>query len=332
MTSKPIFISHAILNKDLADILVDLFETGIGVDDSQIFCSSLEGMNIPSGVDFVQFIKSQIEKPKIVVMLLTKEYFNSPFCLCELGASWAMSHKMIPLLVPPLDYKDAKAVLLGKQLLKINDKDHLNQMTDEVIKILNIKGKKVARWESQRRKFLKGLKSYLKGYKPIFSVTESNYNELKENYDDVLEELELCEDQKDDLEETIEKLKKTKNKEEVNSILVAHMDIFEQFEALSQAANESMSGLPSVVKEALFYHFRGDQIDAIGIGKEALWDDLKDADEDGYIEYNEEGVSLVEENIEVEEALHALNELQSFINSDEISEIEELYKENPNVA
>jgi len=125
MASKAIFISHAVANKELADKLVDLLETGIGISDSDIFCSSLESLGIPSGTNFVNFIHKQISKPKVVILLLTPEYFNSSFCLCELGASWILSHNIIPLLVPPLEYFDVKAVLTGVQVHKIDQKSDL---------------------------------------------------------------------------------------------------------------------------------------------------------------------------------------------------------------
>lgn len=83
--SKPVFISHAVANRELADRLVDLFETGVGIPDGDIFCSSLQGMGIPSGVNFADFIRGQIRDPRVVVLVLSQEYFNSQFCVCELG-------------------------------------------------------------------------------------------------------------------------------------------------------------------------------------------------------------------------------------------------------
>ena len=74
-TSKAIFISHAVSNKKLAEMLVDLFETGIGISDSDVFCSSLEGLGIPSGKNFIDFIRNQIKEPKVVILLLTQDYF-----------------------------------------------------------------------------------------------------------------------------------------------------------------------------------------------------------------------------------------------------------------
>jgi len=112
---KKIFISHAVKDKKLADSLVDLFQTGMDIKSRDIFCSSLEGLGIPSGSNFIEHIKSQLQSPEVVVALLSPNYFESQFCICELGATWAMSHELIPILVPPASYKDLKGVLLPTQ-------------------------------------------------------------------------------------------------------------------------------------------------------------------------------------------------------------------------
>lgn len=179
MPSKAIFISHAVPNKKLADKLVDLLETGIGISDPDIFCSSLESLGIPSGTNFIDFIRKQISNPKVVILLLTPEYFKSSFCLCELGASWILSHKIIPLLVPPLAYSDVKAVLDGVQVRKIDQKNDLNEMQSELISALNTKGKSFTRWEGQRDKFLEGLSVYLKSYTPSKSILKEDFESIE---------------------------------------------------------------------------------------------------------------------------------------------------------
>ncbi len=114
--SKSVFISHAVRDKALVKEIVDLIEDGMGVPEDEIFCSSLKGYGIPSGKNFVTYIKEQLIEPKVVVLVLTPAYFESRFCLSELGAAWVKSHEIFPILVPPLQYDDVKDVLLGRQL------------------------------------------------------------------------------------------------------------------------------------------------------------------------------------------------------------------------
>ena len=134
--SKAIFISHASADKLLADALVDLLQIGCAVPRSEILCTSLEGMRIPNGKNFREFLKEQIQNPKLVILLLTKNYFVSEFCLCEMGASWGMELDVYPLLVSPLKYDDVKGVFGDRILQSIIDDQNLDALHDKLIKIV----------------------------------------------------------------------------------------------------------------------------------------------------------------------------------------------------
>ena len=104
MTKKiRVFVSHAAPDKALVDEVVDLFQLTINVPTDEIFCSSLEGMDIPPGKSFLDYIKEQIQSPEVVVVRLTPNYLASLLCLAErrdLGAD----SQHAPILVPPLTY------------------------------------------------------------------------------------------------------------------------------------------------------------------------------------------------------------------------------------
>ena len=67
---------------------MDLLHAGVGVHPNDIFCSSLPGMDIPTGAAFVGHIKSQVTHPELVLMIITPAFLKSPFCSHEVGASW----------------------------------------------------------------------------------------------------------------------------------------------------------------------------------------------------------------------------------------------------
>jgi hypothetical protein len=151
--AKPIFVSHAQADAALVDDLVDaLVSSGVAAVDD-IFCSSLEGMGIPAGQSFVGFIKGQLTGCKLVVVVLTPKFYASKFCLCELGAVWALSGDFFPLLVPPLTYSDLEAVLVGVHAEKIGDKKSLNELKDRISKALG-NTPNSARWEKKRDEFI----------------------------------------------------------------------------------------------------------------------------------------------------------------------------------
>lgn len=110
-----LFISHAASDEDLVEDLTDLLNTGIGLGPDDIFCSSLPGMSIPTGANFVDYIKSQVSKPEMVLIIISKDFLRSQFCSAEAGVTWALSLPIFPLLVPPVTFADVKGVLAGVQ-------------------------------------------------------------------------------------------------------------------------------------------------------------------------------------------------------------------------
>ncbi len=154
MSTKRIFVSHAVKDKKLADMLVDLLTACGAVTPGEVFCTSLEGLGVPAGNDFLDVIKSELQEPDLVISLISSNYLQSQFCLCELGATWAMSHNNLPLLVPPLTYEDLSSVISTKQAILLNDSSALNGMMDEVLELLEKDEINQSRWEAKRNEFI----------------------------------------------------------------------------------------------------------------------------------------------------------------------------------
>ncbi|MCB9951396.1 MAG: toll/interleukin-1 receptor domain-containing protein [Planctomycetaceae bacterium] len=154
-----IFVSHAAKDAKLVESFVDLLQLGVNVHPDDVFCSSLPGMNIPSGVAFANHIKSQIASPEIVLLLISPEFLKSQFCNNEVGASWALSLPIYPFLVPPVGYGDVRGVLDGVQVSKLDDKEKLNDLRDDLTEKLNLRAFRTSHWERKRDRFLSILSS-----------------------------------------------------------------------------------------------------------------------------------------------------------------------------
>jgi len=155
---KPIFVSHAHDDKELVDAFVDLLVVGAGVRRDDIFCTSLEKMGVPPGENFVQFIKSQIQSPRIVLMVITRNYLQSRFCLCEMGACWALSHKGIPLLVDPIGFEDLDGVITATQAVKLSDSLAMSELKDFIAEQLGL-SVNTPIWERKRDAFIEAFAS-----------------------------------------------------------------------------------------------------------------------------------------------------------------------------
>lgn len=250
--SREIFVSHAVKDKPLADALVDLLQLGLNVDSERIFCSSLEGLGIPSGANFVDHIKKEIQSPKAVIALISRNYLASQFCLCELGATWAMSHQMFPLLVPPLAYADVQGVMTALQLTKVDHKDGLNQLRDQLQAVLPSKGAATARWENKRDKFLNGLPAILTAIPQPESVSAAEHDKVKQDYEEAKATIGELEDHLEQRETLITELSAAKDKVEVARIKTAHSSASDTLNMLEKELARTLKDVPRTVAFLVF--------------------------------------------------------------------------------
>ncbi len=318
--SKPLFISHAVADRQLVSALVEFLEDGIGVPENEIFCSSLKGKGIPAGKRFVEYIKDQISGPKIVILLLTNNYYESNFCLSELGAAWVKSHDIYPILVPPLTYGDVKDVLLGTQVTKIADSIQLNELRETLAEKLGFKLKSGFKWDAKRDLFLENIsKIILKLPKPK-KVDRAEYEKLVSKNKEYLEGLKEYEEEVTALKSLIEKIKKSKDKSEVSAILLADAGEQEIYNELLADTQAHLNELPTIAVYMLFKHFSGEsQVIFNAFEERDKLDDASQAVDDGYLIHNGESFELNHDDPSISEAIDQLSKTNEFLET-EISE------------
>ena len=215
--SKSVFVSHAAKDEPLVAALVVLIEDGLGVPEDEIFCSSLQGFGIPPGENFVSYMREQIFEPKIVVLVLSKNYFASHFCLSELGAAWVKGHKIFPILVDPLEYGDVKDVLLGTQVIKVGNDIQYNGLR-ESLQALGLAPKSDTKWDTKRRAFINKLSELLAQLPEPVLVDSAAHNAALEKLEQYQEELLRYEEQADQLKRQIALLEAAKDADAVKKI------------------------------------------------------------------------------------------------------------------
>lgn len=231
--SKSVFISHAVRDKAIVEHLVDLIEDGIGVPENEIFCSSLDGYGIPTGDNFITYIKSQMQQPQIVILLLTPSYFESYFCVSELGAAWVKSHKVFPILVPPLSYDAIKDVLTGTQAININDDIKYHELKEHLVESIKFKPKSAIKWETKRRAFLKNIEGPLKDIAIPSEISKEEYEIVCKSLQEAESELDNYEEELSKLKSYVKKLEVAKDKNEVEELKQQHNStgITDEFES-----------------------------------------------------------------------------------------------------
>lgn len=156
-----IFISHATNDKEYVAKLVDLLD-GMGLDQTQVFCSSLPGYDIPVGKDIFDYLREQFQNFELHVFLIhSKNYYKSAASLNEMGAAWVLRNNCTSFLLPGFNFEDMIGAINGKSIaIKLDNdetelKDKLNQMYDIVIDEFGLTKKAAVVWEAKRDRFIK---------------------------------------------------------------------------------------------------------------------------------------------------------------------------------
>ena len=158
-----IFISHREKDEDQVAAFVELLHV-IGIprktsqdSESIIFCTSHPEGYIKNGERNLDKIRDMINTDKHVFYILwyTDRYFESPACLNEAGAIWAMKKKYQEILMPNFDENKING-LLDKQPVwfKTDNKARLNTFKEQIEAMFGLIPIDFNVWESARDKFI----------------------------------------------------------------------------------------------------------------------------------------------------------------------------------
>jgi len=161
--SSKIFISHATIDKGYVSILVDLLED-IGLNENQIFCSSVSGYDIPLGEDIYEYLFQQFKDYELhVIFVLSDNYYNSVACMNEMGAAWVLQSKYNTILLPGFEFKEIKGAINPRKIaLKLDNemidiKEKLGQLKNRLIAEFGLHTITDVRWEQKREKFINAI-------------------------------------------------------------------------------------------------------------------------------------------------------------------------------
>ena len=155
-----IFISHSSKDKEYVRKLVDLLES-MGLDNTQVFCSSLPGYDIPIGKNIFDYLRNQFLTYELHVFFIhSKYYYQSPVSLNEMGAAWALKTEYSSLLLPGFGFDEMKGVVNSQAIaIKLDNdktevKDKLNQLHSKLIDEFALTRKADIVWEQKRDRFI----------------------------------------------------------------------------------------------------------------------------------------------------------------------------------
>lgn len=307
---KKLFLSHASADKILADRLADLLTNGCAVDPNDVLCTSLEGKGIPAGTsDFIAFLRKQICEPSLVILLLSENYFDSLFCVCELGAVWGMTLPCFPLVVPPTNKSELKATLAVMQAGDIDDSAYLDELRDAVIKSVGCKTP-TATWSVKRDAFLAGLNDVIESLPSPQKVSLGKLQAAEGKYEAALKEIANKEKEMQALRAVNTDLEKCKDRDEVNDVVKKHSTTDEVFQELCEAAKRRLDELMAATKSAIFFSVRDENY--IPRDRE-MWEEVHDAETVEEVYRDDNLCFPSEDHPRVRDAMEALEELGEFL-------------------
>lgn len=258
-----IFVSHASEDLALVKALVELMKAGLGVPEAAIFCTSLKGHGIPLGEDFSDYMKTKIQKPRLVILLITPAYLESLFCLMETGAVWSRSLNPMPIVVPPVSYASVTKTLGLIQAWRIDDEDGLVDFKAKVLAaVTNTEPRTEHTWMAKRADWLRNLPELLRTLPPATRVAKATHDAVVQTVEAQNNTIADLEAQRDQHLSTIAELRALKDREALIAYDTAKGNTGpkQEFErllsALSQARPERLS--LHVYQHILLEHSGGD--------------------------------------------------------------------------
>lgn len=136
------FISHNHDDIDLVHDLCDLLQD-IGLDKTNLFCSSIPGLWIGLSKDIFESLRSLFQDYNLfVIFVQTPNYYKSPISLNEMGAAWVLQTEFCSILSKDMQYDDLKGVFdKTKTAIKVDEpvaKDRLDELKNNVLTFLEM--------------------------------------------------------------------------------------------------------------------------------------------------------------------------------------------------
>lgn len=158
-----IFISHAEQDKDIIKKFVVMLSK-FGLTKEHIFCSSVEGYNIPIGSgDIYDYLLNEFrDNELLVLMFLSENYYASPACLNEMGAAWIRKDKYQTILMPNFDFPNIKGAINPRDItFKLDDftlrKSRMDELKNLIFTYLCLPIPEENEWNKQRDIFLRSI-------------------------------------------------------------------------------------------------------------------------------------------------------------------------------
>lgn len=171
-----IFISHRATDKDVVDMFFE-FLIAVGIPRESIFYSSLPGNDVKEKIS--DEVKSAINESVINIVLLSKDYYDSAYCLNEAGVIWYRDTKVIVIALPEINNNNMYGFLDSNyKIRRLNNDTDISYMYEEIRETLDISPIKMDVFTLELKKLIAKYEKFLKNRK-VCRIDESLSAEIK---------------------------------------------------------------------------------------------------------------------------------------------------------
>jgi hypothetical protein len=268
---------------------MDMLQTQFNLKRSNFFLTSDDELEI--GEDWIEKIRDGMDEASIVLPLITLNFLESQFCLCELGASWVNKKGLVPVIIPPLNHTALADTPFRTwmQTLTINSTDDLSRlaqaMMDRRIGEVNF-----PRFNTRAKAFFKEvLTPYISEMKDRPIVSASSVKSLMKELEQYKEALESSEEEVEKFRKENEALRSMKNAEEIKEFDYQHMDEWENFVNKTNELQMLLRKLPRLVPSVIFQVYKDgrDRVHSGGFYSPSEKVELDRLENEGYILWDE---------------------------------------------
>lgn len=177
-----IFVSHSSRDKEIVSEFCDrILRLGIGINANDIFCTSIEDMDIKNGEDIRNHIKDNIQSADFSFLLISDNYKNSDICLNEMGAVWTNDGNVRYYLLPDTGFDKIGWLCDTKKAEQLTSEIALDKLYKELTTFYKL-DEAFETWSKQRVTFIKNV-SKIAIDKPV-KKDESPVSEVLGNIDE----------------------------------------------------------------------------------------------------------------------------------------------------
>ena len=127
-----IFISHASADMPVVSLISDtILKAAFRIANNDIFFSSESETGMDGGDYINGKIFKKIDESNYILFILSPRYFDSYYCLCEMGAAKVLNKKVFLMVLPEMEFGDVKGVY-DENLMKHLNEDGLDLLVESI--------------------------------------------------------------------------------------------------------------------------------------------------------------------------------------------------------